>query len=304
MEVIGITPSGEELLLDAASVRINREYAVPADDAQITVAPWDGELPELARIRITEGEVVFSGTVDVIERSSSESGSCLKIEARSLAGVLLDNEARPAVYSGVSTRMIFENYLRPCGIESYSGREVMLEGKFTVTKGMSCWQVLSEFCGRSCKSVPYAAPDGVVYFEPNSGEETDFSNYSAFSERKSRCRLISRVCIKAGDSTEYDSFVESQTASDAGVTAVRYLDASQSGVLPMAAAQEMLNLGEEDYYAVELTYPSCVLPFPGSAARVGDIGGLFVSRVRYSRTQSGEVTVVQLKKSAEQIRNA
>lgn len=296
MEITGITAGGEEIRLNAASVNLNREYGVPADDMEVII-PWEGEFPELARLCAElDGEPVFTGIVDVTERNDSSAGRYVRIEARSLAGLLLDNEARPSVYGGVSVGLIFENHIRPYGIKNYHGRDIMLEGKFTVSKGMSEWQAVLDFCRQCYGTFPYVAADSTVYLEPpESGEEINFEAYSALTERRSRCKLLSGVYIKTAASKDYESFIESETAKGAGVTAVRYLDASQSGSLPMSTAEDMLRLGEEDYYTLELTFPDCRLPLTGAAARVGKLTGLFVSRVRYSRTQSGEKTVVQLK---------
>ena len=300
MEIKGVTVGGDTISLEAYSINLNREYGVPADDMELLI-PWEGEFPELARISAKQnGEPVFTGIVDVIERKISSSGSYVRIEARSLAGLLLDNEAKPSVHNGITAGMIFENHIRPYGIKKFYGRDIMLEGDFTVTKGMSEWQVVLDFCRQCYGTFPYIAADLTVWFEsPQDGEEINFESYGSLTERRSRCKLISGVYIKTAAAQDYESLIESEAAKNAGVTAVRYLDASQSGSLPMSAAGEILKLGEEDYYTLELTVPSCVLPLPGAKARVGEIRGLFVSRVKYSYTRSGEKTVVQLKKNVE-----
>lgn len=310
MEVKGITANGEEFLLNALSITLDREYGVPADSAEI-ILPYSSDTPEFAELRITDGdEPVFRGTVDVNERQLSSGGGYIRLEARNQAGILLDNESRPCVYNGVSASVIFENHIKPYGVSGFYGRDLMLEGKFIITKGMNEWQAVREFCRRCYGTFPYFSPDGKVYFEPEANRETVFSNsgggvvYTSATEKRNRCSLISGVYIKTSDMQNYSLCIRGKTAEQKGVTAVRYLDAAQTKLTPMSCADEMISLGEENYYMLELSCPLRALPVPGDNAVVKDScldlpDNLFVARVKYSHTQSGETTKILLKRRGQ-----
>lgn len=305
LEIIGITVDGREIKLESRNISINSQYGVPADDAAV-VLPYSGAVPGLAGLQISDGgKTVFSGNVDVQENTLSSSGKYIRIEARSMAGVLLDNESRPSVYNGASAEIIFQNHVQPYGISGFYGRNVMLPGVFNVTKGMSEWQTVRDFCKSCYGSFPYFAPDGIVYMEPREEDEIVFSGsdgagYTCLSEKTRRCRLISRVYFKKRGEQGYNRYVEGKRAKLAGVTATRFLDTAESDVT-QSCADEIIRLGDEESYSVELSCPYGVFARPGTPARVEDetlgvIENLFVSKIRYTRSQYGEATSVLLKR--------
>ncbi|MGN1130411.1 MAG: hypothetical protein ACI4Q8_03585, partial [Ruminococcus sp.] len=128
------------------SVTINQEENVPADDLTV-VFPFAEGLNELDKILVKDmGVIVFKGVVDEQQAISNKSGAFLRIIARSMAAVLLDNESKPASYINPSVSVIFSRHLEPCGIESYKGDNLSCVGSFNIPKGSTNWQVLNSFC--------------------------------------------------------------------------------------------------------------------------------------------------------------
>ena len=56
------------------------------------------------------GEVVFLGEIDSIVSERSATAQTMKISARSLAALLLDNEAEPLDYNSPSPQLIFRRH--------------------------------------------------------------------------------------------------------------------------------------------------------------------------------------------------
>ncbi len=68
-----------------------------------------------------EGEVVFFGPVDELQRRFSSEGCMLEIVARSMAALLLENEAIPQTYAYPSLPLLFERHGKPYGFTEWEG---------------------------------------------------------------------------------------------------------------------------------------------------------------------------------------
>lgn len=89
---------------------------------------------------------MFKGQIDEIITKSSGEKITVKITARSMAGILLDNEAEPCIYFNASSSVIFERHLQPFGFNGYIGDNNPYFGYIKISKGMSQWQVLENYC--------------------------------------------------------------------------------------------------------------------------------------------------------------
>lgn len=114
------------------------ELAGSPEDAErygraIRLTAWEGEEP------------VFTGVVDEVEWSLSQGGSRVTLSGRSMAALLLDNEALPMDYSAATLEDILRNHVTPYGIAvGESGNIPPCQG-FSVASGQSEWQVVYNF---------------------------------------------------------------------------------------------------------------------------------------------------------------
>lgn len=304
MEMTAQEIGGKIIRFRPLSVTVNRDYSVPADSAVVYLA-YSADIEELKSVEISEGgEVIFSGGTDVFEREFTQSGSYIRIEARNIAGAMLSSEAKPTVYRAVSADIIFENHIKPFGAKGYFGEDRWLDGDFTVTKGMSEWQVVREFCKKRFLSYPYFDPDGTVYFEPKRESECariSFGRCTSVKEKRRRCSLVSKVFLKSENEQDYKSFLQSDLALEKDVGSVRYMDVSQTKLTPLECADELLRLTDEEYYSLEVVCPEYVGLYPGQAAKIDDEridtdGGLFVQSVEYRFTNGSVRTKAVLKR--------
>lgn len=117
--------------------------------------------PDFTRVRVTHvGRLLFYGPVDKQTFSCSEAGRLLTLEARDCTALLLDNEAQPRLYETVSMNDIYYNHVRRYGIERAISQNPRLQRQFTVTKGMSDFEVVEKFCRLAGLPRPYADERG------------------------------------------------------------------------------------------------------------------------------------------------
>lgn len=154
------------------------EYAsdTPCDSFWIR-CPWEmGQedvLPQAARFEATEdGKTVFTGVVDECEAGISGSGRLLEVSGRSMAALLVDNEALPGDYMTMTTEDLLREHVTPYGIETANRRKLPAAADFTVASGSSEWSVLYNFARYRGGMTPYFDREGRLHLEGwGSGEE-------------------------------------------------------------------------------------------------------------------------------------
>ena len=149
------TVSGKKVaLLPPISVQINVHEDAPADDMTV-IFPLIEQVPKIATIRVWNGEKpIFSGIIDEQIMGVTKNGAMLKLIARSRAALLLDNEAMPQEYHYPSLTQLYERHVEPYGFCGFIGNGGTFDTKMTITKGMSEWQVIEEFCVRCFGTLP------------------------------------------------------------------------------------------------------------------------------------------------------
>ncbi len=128
------------------------EYAcgVPCDSFRVECPffPENGESYEKAvRFFAYEGgQTVFTGVIDEVEWTHGPKGRRVSVIGRSLAALLLDNEAEAADYGVATLGDILRDHVFPYGIQVGEGTDIPACRNFSVASGQSEWQVLYQFC--------------------------------------------------------------------------------------------------------------------------------------------------------------
>ena len=298
---------GSEILFPPAlSVEINMDEDVPADSL-LAVFPLlsTEELQEVAVL--DDGETVFVGIVDELERVMTASGVFLRVSARSLAAHLLDNEAMPQSYDHPSAQLIFDRHARGYGLRRGEDDDAAYFGELTVIKGTSQWSVIENFCNACYSSKPRVSADGALYMKDRevSGEVVfsdadDGVRYTAVTEKIKRCEEISRVNVKLNSADGYSYPMLNADAVRRGIRRERYLNAMLAAT-PMTCADAMIARGRGSGYCLSLECPVRLLRVIGCGAAVHSHtisapDGLYISAIRYRMTAQGETTHVKLKR--------
>lgn len=292
-------------LTGALSVVINREEDVPADDM---VADFDYiPVKELKDVVVYyDDNVVFTGVVDEQIVIVKDTKAVLRICARSMAALLLDNESVPISYNYPSQEVVVKNHATKFGLGIKDESSATYFGTQTVSKGSTNWHAVDTFSknvyGRGVRVDEY----GELVFSPEYEGECVFSNdgdgiaYQSLTEKSKRCEEISRVRIKVTNSSGYHSVVENKDAVDRGIVRERYLNAVLTDT-PVACAENMIRKSRENSYVVTLECVGCYLSILGMNAGIKgnvykNIEGLYVSSLVYRLSKNGEITTVVLKR--------
>ena len=310
MQINGIRIDNSKVQIDAYYLSINREYGVPSDSAEV-VAIYNDKIGDLKGIYITDNNrCIFSGIVDVQRLICSDNKNYISIEARSMAGILLDNEAQPSQYNNADLLTILDRHIKDCGVAEVCHNNVVLSGNFDVTKGMSQWQVLNNFCQSTGLGTPSVSADNKIYFNLDSTISFGKGNieYYYISLAKKRCNVVSDVYIKCKGSLSYDRRIKNNFADKMGIRARRYLDISQDSQQSIDVANQIIDMSNKNYCSIEVKCDKFVDAIPNQRADlsdklIGNFKNLVVNSVRYTYNNGKEVTEIELKGDVTDVDN-
>lgn len=294
----------ELTVTDVVSLNINIEEDVPADDMVAKFSYF--QCGELKSVEVFDGDdVVFTGIVDEQQVIKDINGEYIKVVARSLAALLLDNESMPIGYTNPSVNLILSRHLLPFGIKLKEESTKAYFGTQLVLKGDSNYKTVEDFSKSVFEQNPRVNASGELCFLDESNDEAllfcdngQGINYFGYAENIRRCDEISCVKIKLSNQTGYDAEVQNEDAVKRGIIRQRYLDASKTDT-PALYAQRMIQNSKKKSYILTLNCFGRHLNILHRNAVVNDsVYGkkdkLYVSSLRYSLSDSGEYTVVKL----------
>ena len=145
--------------------------------------------------------------------------------------MLLDNEAMPQEYHYPSLTQLYERHVEPYGFCGFIGNGGTFDTKMTITKGMSEWQVIEEFCVRCFGTIPFVTADAYIDCSgavPN--EQLVFDNsdascipYLSILYRDKFYKRVSELYIQPKLGQAYTSVVHDDQAHKLGVQRRRFV---------------------------------------------------------------------------------
>ena len=305
----GITPSGKKIFLGSPlAFELQMSFDVPADSLDLTV-PCESPLPELAKIEVLKsGKIIFRGIVDEQETKYSSTGCKTAVSARSMTAVLLDNEAVPAVYNQPSLNDIFSLHAAPYGFAGFVGNGRCL-GKFTVSKGMSEWEVIETFCKSVCGVQPRVSPDMYIYAQQLlSGGRITVSNtadgavrFMSSKLKLKRYGIISSVCYKPDNKSGYVYTARNADAEEREICCKRLLNlANSQSWFNQYAIESKLKDSLKGSFEIQTAVSDDVDADIGSSvdfedSRLGRYSGLRVHDIAYVLDNNGSRQLLTLR---------
>lgn len=290
-------PKGERIPLgDPIEVSLSMEENTPAD-AFAGVFPWKNSFQEQEPVFLEicgeGGETAFFGPIDELRHTASSGEHVLEITARSQAALLLDNEAIPQTYSYASLSILFERHGKPYGFTECRGETNGFVAPFTISKGMSEWEVLSLFCSRYLKASLQAKGNRLEACRSveKAGEALRFGKdipVWEFSIVEKLCERYSEILLRPEDTEKYAVSVLNENAQKLGIRRRRLLTGSWE------QAEEALLKGEKNAFCVEIVclgFPKEGIGTPASLELLREgirMEGLYISELRYSLSGKGE----------------
>ena len=296
----GKTQSGRRIPLgDPAQVAFSRDADAPADLLRVTF-PSEKAWEELEEITVyREESPVFRGVIDEQNTTLSSSGLTVELIARSREALLLDNEACPGTYAGVTLETLEDRFLLPLGMTLGAGDRTAKAKSLSVTKGDNVWSVLAAFCSSLLGTVPYVDPDGRVQCGDSQGKTIVLHELLSATWSLRPCKRLGEVVLQSTRGT-YDT----PFRAEGGPLRRRYLSCG-SGKDPRA----MLSQGEQDSFRLTVTCPGELWPSRQDRVSVTVPGlGRFedcpIQNARIRRDDGGLCTELTLKGGSSSVADA
>ena len=259
------------------------EYAcgVPCDSFWLEL-PWQEGEEEIYRkaVKFTareDGEPVFTGIIDETEWIRDGRGSRVTVSGRSMAALLLDNEAEAADYGTATLADILAHHVVPYGIETVQDGGIPPCQNFSVASGSSRWQVVYDFVRYHGKIPPRVDRKGrlvLTPFEDSSVKMLDDSvPVTAFVGREKRYGVLSEILVRDKKRKTQERVVNEEFIQQGG-QARRILTMTGSpGQRAMRySGQFQLEKAEAQRRRLELTVPALFFAWPGELIRISRTG--------------------------------
>lgn len=252
------------------------------------------------------GRTLFSGRPDEAAVTEDADGRRLKLIARSIGAVLLDNEALPQTYTtGLSLTELFDEHIRPYGFSTLITDFDVFFNQYQILKGTSEWEALSNFFRNGSQGIARIDDAGRVVCKMNPGEGSfhRISNRDAGAQRYTCLKItdnryspITRFVIRDDDGA-YSYAYNNPEASALGLVRKRYLIPSVEYTLTPTGGQidAMLRIRRSmlGKRVVTVTCPGLLDISVCDTASVSGgyetFEGLLVHQVRHRLASSGAV---------------
>lgn len=231
----------------------------PADSFRAVFAVC-GKIPELYSVKVLDGsDIIFFGFIDEQTETMTDNGVLLEISARGPESILLDNEAMPQTYCMPTMKILFERHFKPLGFKGVVGGEKAFPGDLVVSKGMSEWQVLSNFCKKFCNTGPIVRSDLVIETGENSQPDTIYIGENSpiikISRTISRSAPISDIYSRTYLAGGYEMYIQNEMAKSHKIKRRRYFNCADSKYKSVLYADDIIRNSNSKYekYNIELS---------------------------------------------------
>ena len=270
-------------LPDLLSWKLEYACGVPCDSFWIEV-PWRQGEEEVYRKAVElrawqDGKRVFTGLIDEAEWTLNKKGSRATLSGRSMAALLLDNEAEAVDYAAATLEDILRDHVTPYGIQVGEKSRIPACQDFTVTAGSSEWQVLYDFVRYHGGIPPRFDVDGKLLLTPvEEKNEKVLDETVAVTEltgREKRYGVLSEVVVRDKRRKKAERVIN-QSFYQQGGKARRLI--TMSGTPEERAmrysGQFQIDKSEARRRRLEVTVPVLFFAWPGDLVRVSRDKGL------------------------------
>lgn len=284
-------------------------FGTPCDSFEVCFA-YETDMLEPLRSAVGfyaehEGQRVFTGRVDEFEISAGESGFTAVIRGRSMAALLLDNEAIAAEYYPATLSLILENHVYPWGITEVRAGSLPAVQSFRITNGQSQWGVVENFAWFGGGVRPRFDQNGVLRLDGEPGKRLKLVRGCAVCAQtyaEKRYGVISRATV-VNKSLGITSTVENSDFLARGGSCHRVVPVPKAtwyDVMRHTGEYQIERSRDEEVINV-IEIPQLFAAFPGDVVEVEDspigiCGSFSVLRSRVFAGSGGTGTTITLRK--------
>ena len=312
MTVVATKINNEEIYLDSPAFMVMEcEEDVPADMLTL-VFFTDKKLDEFKYIKLYHDEnLIFNGIVDNQIFTLDENGKYVKLNVRSMAGLLLDNEAMPQVYNLPSITTIFNRHIKPYGFLGLIGADSTTAKEYTVLKGMSEWEALYKFCTEILNTVPIVTPENYIDIRKNkfdlnsplkiSSKGKHYCYSYSLEENINRYNQVSHVYVRVKNEGLYSEVLEDEDALKRGIQRKRYLNLVGDSNPTLSNGEAKISSFKKQSYRIKLKVDGYVDAKVGMQVELddddlGQLKNLVISKIKYKLNSSKDVTEITLRR--------
>lgn len=258
----------------------------------------DRELGETVCVKAEHnGRIVFNGFCDLQKERRVQNGFEYFIYARSLASILVDNEAEPFEYKKPTAKQLFINNARQFGFKC-DLPDIFTDNSYIVSKGTSCFGAVNDFVFMMTGFPVYIDENGSMRIYGVGKTVRYLNDYHLLSQeyKISRSSVISRVDYKISAAEGYkyhcmSSFAEQNKIQRSGKINLSGLPVWQRE----KAAERKITASLDSYYSLK-TKLSGVCDFHLFDRVQTDKGEFSVSEMIYEKNETGETTTLVMKR--------
>ena len=264
-------------------------------DSLTAVFSADGIIYPLLSIEVlNNNDRIFYGYIDIQSDEQTLNGAFLTVTARSMSAILLDNEALPQTYSMISMNDLMKRHFEPLGFHSFKGTGKTFDDEFIITKGMSEWTVLANFCKKFTGTVPKIDCHGNIDISENNDRDCIYISSSQCISKKhtlKRHLLISLIMERAAVSDGYEMPFEDELAKSLKVNKKRYINTVDNKNLSPMSARNILDNADNKYEQVILEISGCIICGVGDELILDNEDKKYIIKeIHYSLGIDGEKT--------------
>ena len=146
---------------------IDNSMDIPAGKFSLILSNAAGALAKIFRpnfiVQISEEDtIILKGSIDVVSVITGETGSFVQLSGRSMAAVLLDNDAAPQTYQSLNLEGFIKKIAEPYGFTSFEVDSTAGIAKIVVDDGMSEWDMINREAYSELGMIPWVAADGTI----------------------------------------------------------------------------------------------------------------------------------------------
>ncbi|NCC67984.1 MAG: hypothetical protein EOM14_07280 [Clostridia bacterium] len=223
---------------------------------------------------VYDSKTVFFGVVDEYEIICDDSGCTVTVSGRSMAALLLDNEAEAAEYWSASLQTILNTYVYGCGITDVRTNVTVPNQALVVDSGSSCWKTLENFLWFGAKVRPRFSREGTLIIGAEKSDRLCIDSSTAVSAHRYRYRrygVISEVLVK-NKSAGTVSTVENADFMANGGCCRRVVTVPRKTRYDImrATGEYQIACSKQDELRLSVTISALFAAFPGDVVELSD----------------------------------
>ena len=277
LSVTAKTAAGDSYpIANPREIRVRRSLESPAESAEVLF--FAAKMPAaLLSLTIQSGEnVLFAGNIDRQTATISDGGLTVRLEARSIGALLLDNQAVPGLLQNARPQAVFDRLAVPYGFVVYCPNARGVLPLFTIRAGQSEWDALCAYCRRMFGRTPYVTKKQVMVERPVSQSPLVISNtgdglrFSSLAHVRTPYAVISQVNLR-DENGYYTARVRNSAAVGLGQTRRRFVvPSNEYEGYPALDANQRIRRSMMGYERAEVALPGAMDAALGRDARIKD----------------------------------